>query len=108
MYLDYIEYNNNIASNFAEQKNIFIIPKITKISLAFFAYWSHGVIEMNPGARAKILITDGDIKQKKLAESIGISEAKLSHYLKKNLNSVYSKFKNAIMRIKCLKTMELI
>ena len=36
---------------------------------------------MNPGARAKILITDGDIKQKKLAESIGISEAKLSHYL---------------------------
>ncbi len=36
---------------------------------------------MGPGARAKILITDGDIKQKKLAAAIGISEAKLSHYL---------------------------
>lgn len=36
---------------------------------------------MGPGARAKILITDGDVKQKKLAEIIGISEAKLSHYL---------------------------
>ena len=36
---------------------------------------------MGPGARAKILVTDGDIKQKKLAAVIGISEAKLSHYL---------------------------
>ena len=36
---------------------------------------------MGPGARAKILVTDGDIKQKKLAAIIGISEAKLSHYL---------------------------
>ena len=38
-------------------------------------------MRMGPGARAKVLITDGDIKQKKLAEIIGISEAKLSHYL---------------------------
>ncbi len=36
---------------------------------------------MGPGARAKILVTDGDVKQKKLAAVIGISEAKLSHYL---------------------------
>ena len=36
---------------------------------------------MSPGARAKILVTDGDVKQKKLAAAIGISEAKLSHYL---------------------------
>lgn len=36
---------------------------------------------MGPGARAKVLVTDGDVKQKKLAEAIGISEAKLSHYL---------------------------
>ena len=36
---------------------------------------------MTPGARAKVLVTDGDIKQKKLAEHIGVSEAKLSHYL---------------------------
>lgn len=36
---------------------------------------------MGPGARAKILVTDGDVKQKKLAAIIGISEAKLSHYL---------------------------
>ncbi|USF26905.1 hypothetical protein N510_001838 [Firmicutes bacterium ASF500] len=36
---------------------------------------------MDLGARAKILVTDGDIKQKKLAKQIGISESKLSHYL---------------------------
>ena len=36
---------------------------------------------MGPGARAKTLVTDGDIKQNKLAESIVISEAMLSHYL---------------------------
>ena len=36
---------------------------------------------MEIGARAKMLVTDSDVKQKKLAESIGISEAKLSHYL---------------------------
>jgi len=36
---------------------------------------------MEPAARAKILVTDGDVKQKKLAAAIGISEAKLSHYL---------------------------
>lgn len=36
---------------------------------------------MGPGARAKILVTDGDVKQKKLAALIGISESKLSHYL---------------------------
>ena len=36
---------------------------------------------MGPGARAKILVTDGDVKQKRLAVAIGISEAKLSHYL---------------------------
>ena len=36
---------------------------------------------MGPGARAKILVTDGDVKQKKLADLIGISESKLSHYL---------------------------
>ena len=38
-------------------------------------------MHVGPGARAKILITDGDVKQKKLAAKIGISEAKLSHYL---------------------------
>ncbi len=36
---------------------------------------------MGAGARTKILVTDRDIKQKKLAAKIGVSESKLSHYL---------------------------
>ena len=36
---------------------------------------------MGAGARAKALITDGDVTQKKLAKQFGITEAKLSNYL---------------------------
>lgn len=38
-------------------------------------------MHVGPGARAKMLITDKDVKQKNLAAKIGISDAKLSHYL---------------------------
>ena len=36
---------------------------------------------MGFGARAKVLVTDQDVKQKKLAEYVGISPAKMSNYL---------------------------
>ena len=36
---------------------------------------------MGVGARVKTFVTDRDIKQKKIAAEIGISDAKLSHYL---------------------------
>ena len=36
---------------------------------------------MNTAARAKILVTDNDVKQKALAAAIGISESKMSGYL---------------------------
>ena len=36
---------------------------------------------MGPGARAKILVTDNDVTQKKLAQAVGVSPAKLSNYL---------------------------
>ena len=36
---------------------------------------------MGPGAIAKILVTDNDVTQKKLAQAVGVSPAKLSNYL---------------------------
>lgn len=36
---------------------------------------------MGFGARAKILVTDHDVTQKKLAEYLGITPAKMSNYL---------------------------
>lgn len=36
---------------------------------------------MGLGARAKILVTDNDVTQKKLARYLGISPAKMSNYL---------------------------
>ena len=39
------------------------------------------VITMGFGARAKMLVTDRDVTQKKLAKHIGITPAKMSNYL---------------------------
>lgn len=39
------------------------------------------VITMGFGARAKMLVTDRDVTQKKLAKQIGITPAKMSNYL---------------------------
>ena len=36
---------------------------------------------MGFGARAKMLVTDRDVKQKTLAAAVGISEGKMSNYL---------------------------
>lgn len=36
---------------------------------------------MNPATRAKVLVTDGDIKQKTLAAALSITEGQMSNYL---------------------------